>query len=124
MRWKKEMDLLIGAKMEEAMLTQTQILKQLLAVRRVKIITTKATQRDKELTSIVFSTFNQEEMEDYSQQCKELLADFDAKDEEELQKKLYDEALILNCLDCGREVNCYNCCSRDGDPYCEDCVTK
>jgi len=51
--------------------------------------------------------------------CQELLDDFEAIDEDDLQKKLWETALTLECRGCEKE-NCI-CYIVEGDPFYPIC---
>jgi len=56
------------------------------------------------------------------EKVNKLLKFFGAKDEDGLAKKLFDEALIIRCVCCGKI--CKSIVSCDGDPYCSRSCVK
>jgi hypothetical protein len=51
-----------------------------------------------------------------------LLQEYDVKNEDELAKKLYDDAQTLPCIKCGRETEYDNLLFIDSNPICKNCV--
>jgi hypothetical protein len=50
-----------------------------------------------------------------------LLKDFGVETEEQLQKKLAEEAKVVPCIHCGKEFPIDELYFIDGDPYCRRC---
>lgn len=64
-------------------------------------------------------------MEDFnSKKAKELFKEFGVKDEDELQKKLFDEALIFKCSVCGKEYDAEKLHFKGDIVICENCSVE
>lgn len=64
-------------------------------------------------------------MEDFNpKKCKELLNEFGVKSEEELQKKLFEEALIFKCSVCGKEYDVEKVRFKGDLILCENCSVE
>ena len=51
---------------------------------------------------------------------KDLLKEFGATDEDDLQKKLSDDIDKIKCINCGKIISLFSCSFEDGNPVCRN----
>ena len=51
---------------------------------------------------------------------KDLLREFGAKNESDLQKKLTDDIDKIRCINCGKTISLFSCSFEDGNPICKN----